>query len=196
MAASLSTKGKPRRRARRRPTVDFPTPISPTSTTGRSRRLPNCVTLGAIQRLPRSAKAGPCPIDCAHHRRRRDTRRALLPFDAAEAAADPHHRGRGAAGSGRRRQCALRLCSSHRRQSSSRCRRLPSKPPRPTGAGRRLPPLRRQQLQRRPAPRSHLQRAAPTKAQSRKFRRPACSRRRRRSNILAGRAAIRGRSVA
>ena len=120
----------------------------------------------------------------------------LLPFDAAEAAADPHDRGRGAAGSWRGRQCALKPCSLHRRQSSSRCRRLPSKPPRLSRRRRRLPPLRRQQLQRRPAPRSHLQRAAPTKAQSRKSPAPACSRRRRRSNIRAGRGAIPGLSVA
>src|SRR5215212_5690549 len=44
MASSLSTKDKPRRLARRRPTVDLPTPISPTSTTGRSRRFANSVT--------------------------------------------------------------------------------------------------------------------------------------------------------
>ena len=38
-------KGKPSRLARRRPTVDFPTPISPTRTTGRSRRFAKSVTI-------------------------------------------------------------------------------------------------------------------------------------------------------
>ena len=38
-------KGKPSRLARRRPTVDFPTPIRPTRTTGRSRRFATLVTL-------------------------------------------------------------------------------------------------------------------------------------------------------
>lgn len=44
MAASLSTNDRPRRFASRRPTVDFPTPISPTSTIGRSRRFPKSIT--------------------------------------------------------------------------------------------------------------------------------------------------------
>ena len=38
IAESLSTKASPSRLASRRPTVDLPAPISPTSTTGRSRR--------------------------------------------------------------------------------------------------------------------------------------------------------------
>ena len=45
MAESLSTKDRPRRLARRRPTVDLPTPMSPTSTIGRSRRFDNSVTV-------------------------------------------------------------------------------------------------------------------------------------------------------
>ena len=36
IATSLSTNGRPSRLARRRPTVDLPTPIRPTSTIGRS----------------------------------------------------------------------------------------------------------------------------------------------------------------
>ena len=45
IAASLSMNDRPRRLASRRPTVDLPTPINPTSTTGRSRRFARSITL-------------------------------------------------------------------------------------------------------------------------------------------------------
>ena len=102
---SLSTNGSPSRLARRRPTVDFPTPISPTSTTGRSRRFAKSVTVKGYTAALRARQKRGHVHDCV----------VLivlvlviigglyLPVDAAQAAADPHDRGRGAAGG----QCAL-----------------------------------------------------------------------------------------
>ena len=78
ISESLSTNGSPSRLASRRPTVDFPTPISPTSTTGRSRRLPNSVTRGAIQRLAALGKSAAHAQHCSPDRRpRAHPRRAL-----------------------------------------------------------------------------------------------------------------------
>src|SRR4029453_1873913 len=57
MAESESTKGIPRRLARRRPTVDLPAPIRPTRTIGRSRRSVRFPPSGAIQRPAAPDKA-------------------------------------------------------------------------------------------------------------------------------------------
>ena len=88
IAESLSTKASPSRRASRRPTVDFPTPICPTSTTGRSRCLVKSVTLRgytAASPLGKSAATMPKRSSCCpDHRLVLLIGGLYLPFDAAQ----------------------------------------------------------------------------------------------------------------
>ena len=75
---------RPSRFARRRPTVDLPTPIRPTRTTGRSRRFAKSIHPRAIQRLctksPRPSSVGHAPDCSPDHRPHPHHRRAFSSF--------------------------------------------------------------------------------------------------------------------